>query len=133
MCRTCPVDLNPQCQGHSWMLLAQSVHFYNEGIEHVFACLTVGDIDPTIFPTQHVQRAEIHGSSTSIVHSDQKTTFSSGLANMPSLQIARKGDQRFLAQNLSLMNVSQSPIVVALLTQIIERTRGIGFVPRAGS
>jgi len=53
-----------------------------------------------------------------------------GLPDMPTLEITREYDTRMLVKELSIMDMTKSPVVVSLGDEFIEATRGVVFMAR---
>ena len=53
-----------------------------------------------------------------------------GLPDMPALEITREYDMRMLVKDLSIMDMTESPIVVSLGNEFIDGTRSIVLVAR---
>src|SRR5262245_26153089 len=88
------------------------------------------DLDP--FPAHNVKRAKFVRDNLVALHTYEVAAFRPGLANVPALNVAWiKNDRAVLMQELPLVNVSECPVVVAALPQMIQGTWRIRAVPRA--
>ena len=90
----------------------------------------VRDIDVTPRPAQDIQITVFDGFDVTIVYSNQRAALGAGLAGMAPLDIARKDNPGILADNLSIMDMSQCPVLVTPGTQAIDSARRIGLMAR---
>jgi len=60
---------------------------------------------------------------------DEARSLRSGLANVPSLEIAGEHHVRPLVEDAALMNVAQGPVVHARRPQVVQGTGGVVFMP----
>src|SRR5579875_3047293 len=87
------------------------------------------DRDFAHFPTQHVQRLLPQIDDAPAIDPHNGTTLGSCFANMSSLQISGIHNMRVFMEDLTHVNVAQSPVVVALVPEIVDAARGVWIVP----
>jgi hypothetical protein len=80
-------------------------------------------------PTHHLDMKGGNVGDLAFSNGDEARSLRSGLANVPSLEIAGEHHVRPLVEDGALMNVAQGPVVVALIDKVIEGTRCIVGMP----
>jgi hypothetical protein len=112
---------DPSIVGSLQSLMEASIDFF----EQLLQAIVARSIDFDVLPSHHVQGFELSLAATLLVNGDQQAAFGAGLSDMSALDVAREGDEGAFAQNLALVDMPQSPIVVIVPTQVLDRAGSI--------
>ena len=124
-------DIDPPGQHAAFAVGEQVAQLASKAVEHLIAVGGLRRVDAGNFPAHNVERLESYVGLLAVVDGNDQAALGAGLANMAALQIAGKINVLFVTESLALMDMAQGPIVVAFEPQIVERARGVAFVPFA--